>query len=393
MKNKIYLNIYFIILLVIYLYIFIKFCFSNLFLEYYSPELLINYSAGFIRRGLLGSIFLYFNKIGINALLMIRLFNIFSFLLIVFYFIKNSIFFKIDFYFLLFPFILPYLLLCNMLGFRDYFLLLLTIPIFKLYFQKQNTLTISIINILIIFGILSHEIFIFMVFPFVLLLLAIRKKIFEMFFLIPSFIVSIFVLINHGTLFQAQKIYAKISFLIPSNLNKTSEIPAPILALSGKLENHISYVFSLNNMGFSRGLVYLLFIFFLIFILYNFNNFLYTKSTLNVKILFVGFITSILFSIPLYYAAIDWQRFINMSLLSSFIFTFIYSKKSHKNVKQIDFFYQYFRKYLYFENKTTLYTLSLLIIVPYISLGSQKYLFSNSLIIIYQYISKIIFSL
>ena len=146
-------------------------------------------------------------------------------------------------------------------------------------------------------------------------------------------------------------------------------------------------------MGFSRGLVYLLFIFFLIFILYNFNNFLYTKSTLNVKILFVGFITSILFSIPLYYAAIDWQRFINMSLLSSFIFTFIYSKKSHKNVKQIDVFYQYFRKYLNFENKTTLYTLSLLIIVPYISLGSQKYLFSNSLIIIYQYISKIIFSL
>ena len=172
MKNKIYLNIYFIILLVIYLYIFIKFCFSSLFLEYYSPELLINYSAGFIRRGLLGSIFLYFNKIGINALLMIRLFNIFSFLLIVFYFIKNSIFFKIDFYFLLFPFILPYLLLCNMLGFRDYFLLLLTIPIFKLYIQKQNTLTISIINILIIFGILSHEMFIFMVFPFVLLLLA-----------------------------------------------------------------------------------------------------------------------------------------------------------------------------------------------------------------------------
>ena len=152
MKNKIYLNIYFIILFVIYLYIFIKFCFSGLFLEYYSPELLINYSAGFIRRGLLGSIFLYFNKIGINALLMIRLFNIFSFLLIVFYFIKNSIFFKIDLYFLLFPFTLPYLLLCNMLGFRDYFLLLLTIPIFKLYIQKQNTLTISIINILIIFG-------------------------------------------------------------------------------------------------------------------------------------------------------------------------------------------------------------------------------------------------
>lgn len=392
--NKIYFKTFFILLIIIYSYLFIKFCFSDLFLEYYTPELLINYSSGFIRRGLLGEFFFQFYKIGINPLIIIRLFNIISYILIIIFFIKNFLYYKLDLYFLLFPFTLPYLLLCNMIGFRDYFLLLLIIPILRLFIRNNNNYVL--INILCIIGILSHEMFIFMFFPFIILLIInnFKKYKYKILIFIPSIIIFIITFINHGTLKQSNKIYQSIKYLIPKNDEVTNEIPAPILALSGELENHISYVFFLNNTGFSRGLIYMLFIIFLIFLFFNFKSFIKEKnSKFNYKFLFIAFTFNIVCSLPLYYAAIDWQRFINMSILSSLIFTFIYSKENIKNSKTIDNIYESCNNYLLFDNKKAIYILSLLFIVPYIQLGSQKYLFSNAIIIIIHYFSKIVLSL
>lgn len=194
MRDKI-INSIFFLLFIIYVYELIKYINSPLILNYENADILINYYGGFIRRGFLGSIFLYLEFTGINPILFARILIIISFFSICSIFIYYFKKYNIDLRALLFPFFLPYLLLCNMLGFRDFILLNLLYFSLRLYNKVRIIYTI-LGSIIIIIGILIHEMFIFYSFFSVILLGICRDKkhiIKSILFIFPSLIAFIFV--------------------------------------------------------------------------------------------------------------------------------------------------------------------------------------------------------
>ncbi|MGV4415006.1 hypothetical protein [Chryseobacterium sp. T1] len=388
-----FIHIPFFLLSIIYIYEFLKYAFSPLILNYETADLLINYKNGFIRRGLLGSIFLQFNKVGINPLLIVRLFSISCFtaicLIFYHYFKKN----KLSTNFLLLPFFLPYLLLCNMIGFRDYFLILIIYTSIYLL-NKRGIIHNIICSILLIIGVLSHEMFILYSCSTLLIYSLLKGRNYllkSMTLSVPAIIAFFFVTEYSGGIDGlATEMLSSIQYNIPQN-KPILQIPNSLLALEGTLTNHIGYVFKLNNLGFSRGLVYVSFIGFLFALLFNFKLF---KKSNGIFILPFIFISSIFMTLPIYYAAIDWQRFIYLSFLLTFIvFFFISSDNFTVNNVLINKWSNIVTKKLSFisiHNRNTLYLLCLLFPIPYINLGNHPYLFSNVLLIIYSYISKII---
>lgn len=99
---------------------------SNSFGGYYKQSIFINYSDGFIRRGLLGEFIKYLHiASGINVLAFTKYFTLGCYLIfcgyMIYLFRKN----KISVFFLLMPYVLPFYALIDFIIIRDFFLLLL----------------------------------------------------------------------------------------------------------------------------------------------------------------------------------------------------------------------------------------------------------------------------
>lgn len=391
MRNKI-LNLVFVFLFIIYVYEFFKYAFSPLLLNYENADLLINYSNGFIRRGFLGTMFLYFSNY-LNPILLIRINVLISFCNVCIFFLYYFKKYKIDFRVLLFPFFLPYILMCNMLGFRDYILINI-IWISLILYNKRKMVYLLVASVLLAIGCFIHEMFIIYVTSTLIILSVIegqRKIIFQNgLILIPSFLVFLFVFkYTDGNENLPLIMYESIVKHLPKSSVIDDRIPNSLLALTGKVDGHIIYVFQLNNMGFSRGLIYLCFILFLFVFLYNLN--LFTKLGNKFKLLPIIFAFLILMCIPLFYTAIDWQRFISMAFILSFVIYFNINKLEKNTIvvnKLEDIYFKF--NFIKINSKESLIILSLFYIVPYINLGTHKYLFSSSILIIYSYISKLI---
>lgn len=87
--SKKFINTIVIFLLAIYGFEFAKYCnYKPDNLDYFDAELLINYSSGFIRRGLLGEIFKYIHLLtNIPVLYLTKIFSIVTYSTLIIYFI------------------------------------------------------------------------------------------------------------------------------------------------------------------------------------------------------------------------------------------------------------------------------------------------------------------
>jgi hypothetical protein len=181
-------------------------------------EFLINYQAGFVRRGLLGEILFFFTRhFHINLEWTIKLICLISLGVVCFFFVK--LFLKKNYSLYILP--LCFFLGGDILGDywirKDYLFFCFFIPILWIYAKEKFPLIIkvSIINMLAIFIILTHEVFVFFAFPILLLLFfnqyksrwGLRAFVLSLLSLLPSICAFFLTVLFHGTHEIAQTIW------------------------------------------------------------------------------------------------------------------------------------------------------------------------------------------
>lgn len=376
---------------------------------YATQSFLINYSSGFVRRGLNGEILRRLHLLfGINVLIFIKYFSIFNYLLFVSIIFYNFYKKKLSFYFLILPYVLPYYTLINMINMKDFFLLNLFI-LAIVTMQKIEKILISalLVNLICVIGILSHETFFFFSIPILSLLFFIKKdknKIIantsiSFLFFIPSYIALFFSIIKHGNLQMSYTIYNSIQKIIPA---EARHIPMSesIISLGDSMQNKMGYVFKdLIWNGFSRGVSYTCFFIVLFYVIQNIDKLtkpLFQKKRLhsiNEKVVSFVFLFQILCFLPIFFVAIDWQRWISISLYSALGVFLFYDSKDDFFIKvneliliKIKTFYNYFLK----STTNTIYIIATFNIIPYIKFGNTEFQFNNIFMIFMNYFTKII---
>ncbi|HCO66421.1 MAG TPA: hypothetical protein DIT04_01505 [Dysgonomonas sp.] len=226
-KKDVLLNILFIFFLCYLSQLFIRQVFQigynyNGVEFYHISEWLINFEGGFVRRGIRGEIILFlYNVLGLKPFTSIIIITAISFILLLYFFFSQFIKQGYPIFILPFAFFLGNPIL-NSFWLRPDSLLLLTF-ILIIYACRKNRITapnILLINILSIFGILMHEIFIFIALPFIILLIArlinqaynknLKNKILSYFLaglcLTPCIIITLLVILHNGSPAFADKI-------------------------------------------------------------------------------------------------------------------------------------------------------------------------------------------
>lgn len=246
-----------------------QFSYSNVFQyeSWYISEYLINYQAGFVRRGLLGEILYYFAKsFNFNMVLVIKIFCLVCFALVCLFFMYKFIKKGYSLY------ILP---LCFFLGAhetginnfywlkRDHLMFCFLIAIIWAFNNiNKSTLKILIINLLMITVLLIHESFAFFSIPIMFFLLINEYKgkgvwksvVLSLLFLLPSIITFLLTLHYHGDLQTAQTIWN--SWVSGANfneakltLNSHSALSAIGWSTKQVMEWHLKDNFLTENMG------------------------------------------------------------------------------------------------------------------------------------------------
>ena len=373
-------------------------------LDYFDAELLINYSSGFIRRGLLGEIFIFIHQfLKIDLLVLTKYFSIITYGPIIIYFVYNFIKKNISLFFLLLPSGLFFLLIDNRIRFRDSLLLLIIIVCAKIIkWKKINEITrYLLLSLIISLGILFHEMFFFYTVPFIFLYFLMIKKRNISFILIFSlpllcFLLSIY---YHGEKNSGDIIYHHIIPLL-DNHQISKELPSPFKFINSGIQNYFKFTFLSIHQGFSLGILYFQYIVSLIFILvryYDFNNIDIFGNTnkhlkpINFQFLLFVFLIQIISSIAILGIAKDWQRFIFFALISSFIYTNELSTK----VDFIEIFHfkfdNFIAKYIVGKNRALTIFVSTILLVPHLKLGNINYFFSNGYFMIFNYFTKILY--
>jgi hypothetical protein len=181
-------------------------------------EFLINYQGGFVRRGLIGEILLFFARnFNINVEWTVKVICLVAFTLVCLFFVKSFIKKGYSLY------ILP---LCFFLGApvcmdywirKDCLMLCFLILILWIFNRSNisNLLKVFVINILFVFILLSHEIFAFFALPALFVLFwwkfqdkgAIKSFLLSATTLLPSIVVFVALLHYHGDINTAQAIW------------------------------------------------------------------------------------------------------------------------------------------------------------------------------------------
>lgn len=401
MSSK-FINTIVILLLAIYTFDFVKYCiYKPNNLDYFDAELLINYSSGFIRRGLLGELFKYVHLYThIPILYLTKIFSIIAYSSLIIYFIASFYKKRISLFFLLLPSGLFFLLLDNRIRFRDSLLLLLIIIICKIISLKkiETFYKYFFTSIIISLGTLLHEMFFFYTVPFFALYAFLNKikYTYISLFILPIFTLA-FVTFFHGSENSGYIIFEDLKKIIP-NGDFSNELPFSLRAINTEAESLIFENFKQMNIGFSRGLMYIIYFFSLIICfsrykdlnikVFGITNHTYIQS----KDILFYFLIQILATIPLFFVAVDWQRFINFSILSSFIFCIELKPLNYKEITNINLiFNKIISRYFIPKNKGLTILFSTVILVPHLKLGNLDYLYTNSYLLIFNLFSKILY--
>lgn len=226
-------------------------------------EFLINYQGGFVRRGLLGEILLFFTKIfSMNAEqieLTIKIISLICLVVVCAWFVKAFLKRGYSLYILPLCFFLGGVALTSDWIRKDYMFFCFFIPIF--YFYAKNDLPmwmkILIINILSIPIILTHEVFVFFTFPILFLLLfkhyeskgILRSIIFSLLCLLPGILAFLSTLLWKGDQEIAQNIWNSWAEIL--NLEK-EEIGSAVEAIGWSSSETFKMHFTINFLTIDR---------------------------------------------------------------------------------------------------------------------------------------------
>lgn len=403
----------------------------NNYFDVFNRSFLINYSDGFIRRGLLGELIKILHNIcGIDVLFFIKYFSLlcyFSFCGYMLYLFRKN---KISIFFLLLPYVLPYYALISYINIRDFFLLILFS--ISLHYLKNKTNKIFLfftLNIITIVGTLTHEMYFFFsvpLFSFLFLLKEFWNKkdnillqlFYSSIFFIPSIAVLLLSIYFPGDIKSASIIYNDILLILPDNINGKEGVGIP--SIGGTLSNQLSYMYrDLNWNGFSRGISYSLFFIVILYLFLNFDklNFnLFGKEnlrTINPKFLTSIFLIQFIAFLPIFIVAIDWQRWFSIIIYTSLLVSiqFIdyqvpppptchcYGVSRIGKVKDIIYYWvevipsgikNLYSKFISSDENIVRFV-ALFCIIPYYPLGNTPYQFSNIFIMLHNFLSKVIY--
>ncbi|MDR0686815.1 MAG: hypothetical protein LBF79_05110 [Dysgonamonadaceae bacterium] len=190
------------------------------FTSYQISEFLINYQGGFVRRGLLGEILFRFTKAtGIDVVLTVKIISVVCCAYVVMFFTAT---FKKRGYPL---YIIPLCFFCGGIIMsevwirKDFMMFCCFIPILLIYNKKNMCLAVKImvINLIAVFMILNHEVFVFFTLPplFFLFYKSLREKTISVagsitmtvLSLMPCIVAFTMVILMHGDSITAQQIW------------------------------------------------------------------------------------------------------------------------------------------------------------------------------------------
>lgn len=372
-----------------------------------NQNFLINYSSGFIRRGLLGEIIKrLYNFSPFNILNFIKYFCLVFYLFISSFLLLKFIKQSKSIILLLMPYVLPYYSFIGYIIIRDFFLLtLFLVSVYVLKIINNKIIKLTFLNLITIIGILTHEAYFFFSVPVLIVITTIIGKQFNSIeFLHNSiaFIPSIFTLsasiYYHGSTESVTIIYNDVIKILPKNTYNT-ELNGGIASLSSNSFFQIKYMFQeLLWNGFSRGISYLFFFITILFLLLNSEKLNFSFSSkrtapINSNYITFFFLIQTISFLPIFIVAIDWQRWISISIYSSFIIIAIF-KTSELEISDfimhlLDKIRAFLSKFI-LNDSSTIYLLLFFCIIPYFKLGNTPYQFSNIYIIIHNYLSKIV---
>lgn len=352
-KINIVLVFFFIILyaLIIYQHQYLKF--PN---TYTITEWLINYQGGFIRRGLLGEIlyFFYENKI-------FNLANIFYFLFIILYALIIFLYFnfinklKID-KILLIQFLSPLFLIyplieIDIIGRKEIFLILFLLLYVNFFIKNSIKFQLSYIFLSTNLLFFIHEglIFYFQFFLLIFFISNINKVKNKDLILISILGCLYFVFLIYFTLFFFENSLPNTYEIINSYSDLTFRNLGAFYWIEKDIFFAIDKVIEISNL-------YIIIKFFLVYVAFQALFFAYAFRTK--KIIFFLFICNFL-SIPIFFLALDWGRFIyilfNLNLITIICLKYL-NLIEYKNIFKNNYVFIFVILLLTFSNpKVTLY--------------------------------------
>ena len=305
-------------------WIFIRIIFSTheLFGKYIYPNRLINYRAGFIRRGLGGEIIFWLSHItSLSLVSVIELTSAIIWIILVIFFLHKFIQKKYPLFILALPFFIGETILIDESYFLRHDSLIMLIFIAMVYIVSKRDFSINLsfllTNLLFVFGILFHEAIFFISFPVLLLTLRHKTESWakSFLFLLPSLIVFIlcFLLPKQSTPAEMLKLSPEInSKYIVCFLSFTQN-----LFLQWQKISETSAFFTLLYLCIWVTAVY--------FVCVNFSKLKFdfnrtdaseTNTDLLSKILLLQFCSVF----PLFCCVLDWGRWIFLWVASSFAY-------------------------------------------------------------------------
>jgi len=349
------LNIYFIILIIGIIVQFIEqIRYGDHQVAWNLSEWLVNYQGGFVRRGLRGEvIYQLYTHFAIEPYTSIRVITVSSYILLTIFFVRSFVKKGYSLFILPCVFFLGNPILNGFWLRLDSVLCLLIIGI-TYFLTKKNKFNLLWVNILLIIGLLLHEIIIFITIPIVILFLINQKRnsnnnenkpsinllFFSCISLLPVIIVFFLVFIFNGSEPIVAKIWQSwgptpfsfdfsreihgndypgalqaITFNFKEGLKLSKE---GLIFFSNGIYNPIAVLFSI--LGTFYVLSNINFLEFRTLSFYPKNN---DNKNLIGKVLFFQFCTTI----PLYFLGYDYGRWIFLWVISSFILLLIIPEK------------------------------------------------------------------
>ena len=230
------LNTAFILFLLSLLYKFTKLLFETYDYESWAiTEYLVNFQGGFVRRGLLGEILLFFvRNFNLNIEWTLKIVCLISLVIVCVFFVKA--FLKKGYSLYILP--LCFFLGTHIAGYywmkRDHLMFLFFIATFWVLNKINKSIAkFLIVNILVVIALLIHESFAFFTLPFLFLLFfneyknkgILQSIALSLVFLLPSICVFLLTLHYHGDMKTAQTIWdswVSVANLKPAELNESS---------------------------------------------------------------------------------------------------------------------------------------------------------------------------
>ncbi len=346
--------------------------------EWQYADWLINYQAGFIRRGFIGE-FLFriyqVSGIGLDKVIFIFVVTILSFIS---YFLIKSVKFIQNSYTNILIFLSPGFFLypimnSGIIGRKD-ILLIFAVGFFVFFEKKFNSIFLFFLFILSIFVLsLSHSGQLFFIPYLVFLYVLIKSRrlekisILEIVTILLTLILIFFLILNYQQASDYQ--VSEICSSVKSFINKNCENIAPLYFLTLSKTDHSS-VFNLNqyylNKHFLINFIFLILVNFFFGIKLYYLKFRVKNFKLKKTNPLLIFILLFLCTLPIYFIAIDWGRWIYMSYSCS-VFLFIYCLKENLFLNNYEI---RFKKFLFF---IILVTYSFLWTIPFYNAESFKF--------------------